>query len=47
VNFLEVRDISLDLGSFELKGIDLKAEKGDYVALIGPSAAENLSCLRL
>ncbi|AKB26995.1 Tungstate ABC transporter, ATP-binding protein WtpC [Methanosarcina siciliae T4/M] len=39
MNFLEVRDICLDMGSFELKGIDLKAEKGDYVALIGPSGS--------
>lgn len=39
MSFLEVRDIYLDVGSFELKGIDLRAEKGDYVALIGPSGS--------
>lgn len=39
MSFLEVRDICLDVGSFELKGMDLIAEKGDYVALIGPSGS--------
>jgi molybdate transport system ATP-binding protein len=39
VSFLEVRDLCLDVGDFELSGIGLKAEKGDYLALIGPTGS--------
>ena len=39
MSFLEVRDLCLDVGDFELSGIGLKAEKGDYLALIGPTGS--------
>ena len=39
MSFLEIRDLCLDVGGFELSGIGLKAEKGDYLALIGPSGS--------
>ncbi|WP_410508497.1 ATP-binding cassette domain-containing protein [Methanosarcina hadiensis] len=39
MSFLEVRDLSLDIGNFELNGIGLKAEKEDYLALIGPTGS--------
>ncbi len=39
MSFLEVRDLCLDVGDFELSGIRLKAEKGDYLALIGPTGS--------
>ncbi|AKB26459.1 Tungstate ABC transporter, ATP-binding protein WtpC [Methanosarcina sp. MTP4] len=39
MSFLEVRDLHLDLGGFELTGMGLNAEKGDYVALTGPSGS--------
>jgi molybdate transport system ATP-binding protein len=39
VSFLEVRDLCLDAGDFQLSKIGLKAEKGDYLALIGPSGS--------
>jgi len=39
MSFLEVRDLCLDVGDFELSDIELKAEKGDYLALIGPSGS--------
>jgi molybdate transport system ATP-binding protein len=39
VNFLEIQDLYLELEDFELRGINLKAEKGDYVTLIGPSGS--------
>jgi len=39
VSFLEVRDLHLDVGGFELTGMGLNAEKGDYVALTGPSGS--------
>ncbi|WP_048050809.1 ATP-binding cassette domain-containing protein [Methanosarcina soligelidi] len=39
MSFLEVKDLCLDVGDFELSGIRLKAEKGDYLALIGPTGS--------
>jgi len=39
VSFLETEDLCLDVGDFELSNISLRAEKGDYVALIGPSGS--------
>jgi molybdate transport system ATP-binding protein len=39
VSFLEVRDLCLNVGGFELSRIELKAEKGDYLALIGPTGS--------
>ncbi|MGB9938463.1 ATP-binding cassette domain-containing protein [Methanosarcina sp.] len=39
MNFLEVRDLCLDVGDFELNRIGLKAQKGDYLALIGPTGS--------
>ena len=39
MSFLEVRDLCLDVGDFDLSGIGLKAEKGDYLALIGPTGS--------
>ncbi|MDD3042570.1 MAG: ATP-binding cassette domain-containing protein [Methanosarcinaceae archaeon] len=38
-NFLEVRGLDLDVGGFELRDISLRAEEGDYVAVIGPSGS--------
>ncbi len=39
MNFLEVNSLHLDVGGFELTGVNLEAEKGDYVALTGPSGS--------
>ncbi|AKB49061.1 Tungstate ABC transporter, ATP-binding protein WtpC [Methanosarcina sp. Kolksee] len=39
MSFLEVRDLCLDVGGFELDRIGLKAEKGDYLTLIGPTGS--------
>jgi molybdate transport system ATP-binding protein len=39
LSFLEVRDLCLDVGDFELTSIGLKVEKGDYLALIGPTGS--------
>lgn len=39
MSFLEVRGLDLDVGGFELKNIGLRAEEGDYVAVIGPSGS--------
>lgn len=36
---LEIRDLSIHLGDFELKNINLKLEKGDYYVLLGKSGA--------
>lgn len=39
MSFLEVRGLCLDAGDFQLSDMGLKAEKGDYLALIGPSGS--------
>lgn len=39
MSFLEIRDLCLNVGGFELSRIELKAEKGDYLALIGPTGS--------
>lgn len=39
MNFFEIGDLCLDVGGFELSGISLKVEKGDYLALIGPTGS--------
>ena len=39
MSFLEVRNLCLDVGGFELSRIELKAEKGDYLTLIGPTGS--------
>ena len=39
MSFLEVNSLHLDVGGFELTGVNLEAEKGDYVALTGPSGS--------
>ena len=39
MSFLEIRDLCLDVGGFELNNVDFRAEKGDYVALIDPSGS--------
>ncbi len=39
MSFLEVRDLCLDVGGFELDRIKLKAEEGDYLTLIGPTGS--------
>lgn len=39
MSFLEVRDLCLDVGGFELDRIELKAEEGDYLTLIGPTGS--------
>lgn len=39
MSFLETRDLCLDIGGFELNNINLRADEGDYVALIGPSGS--------
>ena len=36
---LEVEGLSLDLGEFHLRNVNLKVERGDYVAVIGPTGA--------
>ena len=39
MSFLKVNSLHLDVGGFELTGVNLEAEKGDYVALTGPSGS--------
>ena len=37
--FLEIQGLCLDVGGFEFTSINLRAEKGNYVVLIGPSGS--------
>jgi molybdopterin-binding protein len=37
--FLEIRDLTISLGDFELHSIDLEVEKGEYFVLLGPTGA--------
>lgn len=37
--YLEVNDLSVNLGEFHLKNISLEIEKGEYVVLIGPTGS--------
>lgn len=37
--FLEVKDLSVDLGEFVLDNINLSIEKGEYLILIGPTGS--------
>lgn len=37
--YLEVENLSVDLGEFHLKNINLSIEKGEYVILIGPTGS--------
>lgn len=37
--YLEVKDLSVKLGEFHLKDINLEIEKGEYVVLIGPTGS--------
>lgn len=39
MSFLEISGLYVDVGGFELSGIGVKAEKGDYLALIGPTGS--------
>ena len=34
--YLEVENLSVDLGEFHLKNINLSVEEGEYLVLIGP-----------
>lgn len=36
---LEVKEISIDLGEFNLKNISLKVERRDYITIIGPTGS--------
>ena len=36
---LEVEDLSIDLGDFHLRGINLEVERNDYLTVIGPTGA--------
>ncbi|WP_409201045.1 ATP-binding cassette domain-containing protein [Methanobrevibacter sp. DSM 116169] len=37
--FLEVKDLSVDLGEFKLKNINFSIDKGEYLVLIGPTGS--------
>ncbi|MCL2116024.1 MAG: ATP-binding cassette domain-containing protein [Methanobrevibacter sp.] len=37
--YLEIEDLSVDLGEFHLKNINLNLEKGEYLVLIGPTGS--------
>ncbi len=39
MSFLRVENLSVNLGQFELKGINMDLEKGDYLTIIGPTGA--------
>ncbi len=48
MSFLEVRDLHIALGDFQLRGITLDLEQGDYSCIIGPTGAGKtilLECL--
>ncbi|MBN2359216.1 MAG: ABC transporter ATP-binding protein, partial [Deltaproteobacteria bacterium] len=36
---IEIRDLSIDLGAFHLRHVDLAVQDGEYVALLGPTGA--------
>lgn len=36
---LEIRNVSIDLGQFVLRGVTLEVDSGDYVCLVGPTGA--------
>ncbi len=36
---LEIKDLSIDLGEFHLRDINLTVQKGDYLTIIGPTGA--------
>ena len=37
--YLEVDNLSVDLGEFHLQNINLSVEKGEYLVLIGPTGS--------
>jgi molybdate transport system ATP-binding protein len=39
MSFVEIDDLSIDLGEFSLKGVSLSLERGDYLTIIGPTGA--------
>ncbi|MCD4703095.1 MAG: ATP-binding cassette domain-containing protein, partial [Methanosarcinaceae archaeon] len=39
MSYLEIRDLGIDLGEFELKDINLSVEDGEYVTIIGPTGS--------
>ena len=39
MNFLEIEDLSIDLGEFKLTNVNLKIKKGDYLTIIGPTGS--------
>ncbi|WP_457612997.1 ABC transporter ATP-binding protein [Methanocaldococcus sp.] len=39
LSYLEVKNISIELGEFKLKDINLKVKKGDYLTIIGPTGS--------
>jgi len=36
---IEIKNLTVDLGSFLLKDINLKVEKGEYFIILGPTGA--------
>ena len=36
---LEIDNLCVDLGEFKLNGVSLKADRGDYIAIIGPTGS--------
>jgi len=39
MSFVEIEDLHIDLGEFSLKGVSLSLDRGDYLAIIGPTGA--------
>lgn len=39
MSFVEIDDLSIDLGEFSLKGVSFSLERGDYLTVIGPTGA--------
>jgi molybdate transport system ATP-binding protein len=39
MSFVDIDDLSIDLGEFSLKGVSLSLERGDYLTVIGPTGA--------
>ena len=39
MDFLEIEDLSIDLGEFKLVDVNLKVKKGDYLTIIGPTGS--------
>ncbi|ACV24967.1 ABC transporter related [Methanocaldococcus fervens AG86] len=39
MSFLEIKNLSIDLGEFKLIDVNLEIEKGDYLTIIGPTGS--------